>query len=140
MRCGGNACYETKVARLTSWMCLGCGFTSNNQLKHESQYQKEYEDTLPELYKDLKYLDDENKIWYPCVLNHPQKGMVFAEGTDVKNWGWTGILATEVKEEEKEKFKKPNSDDYFTHKMDAKTTKRFTDFMEAADYIGIFEE
>jgi hypothetical protein len=140
-RCGGNCCYESKVKRLTTWNCLGCGFTTNNQLKYESAYQKEYETTLPELYKDLAFLDVDNMVWYPCVINFPEKGMVFAQGTSVENWGWTGILTVQVTEEEKEKFKKPGvENEYFTHKMDAKTTKMFKEFMEAADYIGIFGE
>lgn len=140
-RCGGNCCYETRAARYVIWNCVGCGFTSNNQLKQGSKEEQKYEESMPELYKDLKFVDDENKVWYPCVLNFPKKGMVFAQGTDVKNWGWTGMLATEVKEEEKEKFAKPGiENEYFTHKMDPKTSKLFKDFMSAAEYIGVFGE
>jgi hypothetical protein len=53
------------------------------------------------------------------------------------------MLATEVKEEEKSKFKKPGEvGEYFTHKMDSTTIKHFgvNDFMDGAEYIGAFKK
>ena len=54
---------------------------------------------------------------------------------------WTGVKVTDVKEEEKEKFKIPGTDDYYKHKTDMKTMKNFKqeDFMDALEYIGFFE-
>ncbi len=142
LHCGGNCCYETEFKRFKSWMCIGCGFQTNSNL-NESQYIISYEETLPELHKDLRYSDLNNRYWYPATINFPQKGIIFANGTDKDNWKWTAMLATEVQEEEKEKFKKPDvENEYFTHKMDAKTAKHFErnkGFMEAMDYIGMFQ-
>lgn len=142
LKCGGNACYESHLEDVKSWACMGCGFSTVSLLKEGSDYQRIYEETLPQLYIDLKYKDVEERVWYPATLNFPEHGVLFANGTSVRDWRWTAMLATEVKAEEKEKFKKPNSkDEYFTHKMDTTTTKHFgvNDFMDGAEYIGAFK-
>jgi hypothetical protein len=142
LKCGGNACYETEIGELKSWMCIGCGFQTTNYMVKDSPEHLSTKETLPELYRDLEFVDLEDKVWYPVVLNFPQKGMVFAQGPSKDDWVWAGVLATEIKEEEKKKFKKPGKKkEYYTHKMDMKTLKTFPqkDFMEAADYIGLFE-
>lgn len=142
LKCGGNACYETEIKRFKSWLCLGCGFQTNTNLK-DPQNVQEFEETLPELYKDLKFFDLNDRAWYPATINFPQKGIIFANGTSKDDWKWTAMLATEIKEEEKEKFKKPDvENEYFTHKMDPKTAKHYEKnkgFMEAMEYIGMFQ-
>jgi hypothetical protein len=122
-------------------MCLGCGFQTNTNL-NDPEYIQLYEESLPDLYKDLRFMDLNDRMWYPTTLNFPQKGIVFANGASKDQWQWSAMLATEVLDEEKEKFKKPGVEDYFTHKMDPKTMKFFEKdkgFMEACDYIGVFE-
>lgn len=146
-KCGGELCYETfgyqPDESLKVWNCMGCGFTSNSYLKEGSDLQKQQEETLPELYKDLKFVDLNQNVWYPLVLNFPDKGMIFANGVSKNNWGWSAMLVTKVLEEEKSKFKKPGTkDEYYEYKMDQKTLKNFdkNDFISAAGYIGIFKE
>lgn len=138
-KCGGPLCYESHHENnIKSWMCLNCGFQTISLLKKGSDLQSQQEETLPELYKDLAFIDVDDRVWYPCVLNYPEKGIIFAEGTSKNNWHWTAMLATKVLEEEKHKFKKPNTDDeYFEYKMDNKTKKPFLNFIEAVTYIGI---
>ena len=48
---------------------------------------------------------------------------------------------TEINEEEKHKFKKPGTDEYYTHKTDMKALQVFeqNNFMDALEYIGVFE-
>jgi hypothetical protein len=101
-----------------------------------------YEETLPELYKDLKNTDSENRVWYPITLNIQDKGTVFANGTSKDNWQWAGVKAVEVSEEEKGKFKIPGTEEYYTHKTDIKSLKNYSqkDFIEALDYIEFFKE
>ncbi len=144
LKCGGNASYEAHIKRFISWQCMGCGFTTNNQLREGSQYQKQFEETLPELYKDLKFVDVDKKVWYPAVLNKPDQGIVFLDGTSEDTAQWAAMLATNVLEEEKDKFVKPGTtDEYFTYKMDPKTLRHFdykTGFMDAMEYIGCFKE
>ena len=49
---------------------------------------------------------------------------------------------TEVEGDEKEKFKKPGTEEYYTHKTDMKSLKLFdrSNFMDALEYIGIFND
>src|SRR5258706_13959569 len=92
LKCGGPLSYESQFGNIKSWMCLGCGFQSTSMLKKDSDFQKQQHEILPELYKDLSFTDIENKVWYPCTLNSPNQGMVFADGTSKNDWKWTAML------------------------------------------------
>ena len=131
--CGSDACYEHKQQGITIWSCMGCGFTTNELMIKDSQLVIETEEVMPELYKDIKFTDDQNRIWYPTVINIQDKGTVFVNGTTVNNWGWAGIKTVETTEEEKQKLKGA------THKSDPKTLKMFDkkSFDEACHYIGL---
>jgi hypothetical protein len=123
------------------YWCYGCGFTCNTAMKLESEFLKEQMEILPELYKALIVEDEEGKIWMPSSVNIPNKGMVFANGTNATNWKWTAVLAVPVKEEEKEKFKLKGGG-YAEWKMDMTTQKHFDerDYIEALSYIGVLPE
>ena len=139
--CGGDACYENKVSdNVTTKHCFGCGFCSNTLMKKGEEFFDKQITLLPELYKDLLFEDKEGLTWMPSSITLPSKGMVFIDGTDVQNWEWVGVKATEVKEGEKEKFKVPNEEGkFYTHKMDMTTKKNFgKDHMEALEYVGFF--
>jgi uncharacterized membrane protein len=94
---------------------------------------------LPELYKELMGEDENGTIWMPSVVNIPNKGMVFADGTRAFNWQWAAMKAVPMTEEEKAKFKEKGKE--YEFKMDKDTMKHFDerDYMEALDYIGVFE-
>ena len=144
-KCGGDACYETTLdpEDNKAWMCYGCGFSSNSHYINGSEVLKQADEKMPELYKDLIFIDEDNLVWYPTTVNMPEKGMVFLDGTHVDTYRWAGVLATEVKEEEKEKFPIPGTDDeYYTKKMDMTTIKYFdkSEFMDALEYVGIFDK
>ena len=142
MKCGGDACYTTELnPQVKNYFCFGCGFTTNDLMVHGEFDFSQYEETLPEIYKDLKVGDELGRVLYPTSINIPDKGTVFVNGKDWKTWEWTGVKVTEVLEEEKEKFKIPGTDDYYKHKTDMKTMKKFSqyDFMDALEYIGFFE-
>lgn len=141
-RCGSDACYKQEVnLDINLYWCYGCGFTSNTAMKTDSEFLKEQMEILPELYKSLMVEDDAGRIWMPSMVNIPDKGMVFADGSGSTNWRWAAVLATTVKEEEKEKFKL-KSGGYAEWKMDMSTIKHFNenDYMEALSYIGILPE
>ena len=132
--CNSDACYEHKQQGILIWSCMSCGFTSNELMIEGSELVAQTEEVMPELYKDIKFVDDKKQIWYPTVLNIQNKGTVFVNGTTKDNWGWAGIKAVETTNEEKEKLKGA------THKSDPKTLKTFTkdQFDEACHYIGLF--
>jgi hypothetical protein len=94
-----------------------------------------YEETLPELYKDIKYADEEGRVWYPISINIPDRGTVFLNGKNKDATEWSAIKVVELTEEEKAQPKYKN----LVYKSDPKSLKSFgNDFIEAIDYIGMF--
>ena len=141
---GGSLCYVVEVSsEVKNYMSLSCGFWSNSLMTRDSDFLNTQYEILPELYKDLAWEDPDTKlIWLPTTVNIPSKGMVFANGTSTNDWKWASVLAVEVKEEEKEKFKIPGKKgEYYEWKMDTTTKKEFSEneFLEALDYIGVWD-
>jgi hypothetical protein len=102
----------------------------------EFDFEK-FEEVLPELYKDVRYTDAEKRVWYPAVINIEDKGTVFLNGKSVDEVQWAGIKAIKLTDEEKEQPKFKGKE----YKSDAKSLKEFSnDFIEACDYIGVFEK
>ena len=120
LKCGGDACSEITNEVVTIWICMGCGFTSNNTITDANV--TEMEATLPELYKDLRFKDKEGKYWYPNSVILDDKSMVFAEGTNVQDLMWTAVQAKDGK-------------------TDMTTKKEFQihEFMDALEYIDYFK-
>ena len=140
-RCGSDACYVTEVNQdINNYYCYGCGFQSNTLLREGELLLDEQMETLPELYKDLKFEDKNGQIWFPTTVNLTEQGMVFANGSSSENWKWGAVLAIEVTEEEKHKYPIPNKEnEFYKWRMDMTTLKQFEerDFMEALSYIGV---
>lgn len=139
LKCGSQICYTNIIEDIKNYLCLSCGFTSNSKF-NDPEYLKLSEEGLPELYKDLKYIDPEGGIWYPSTINFPEKGIIFANGTNKDEWKWAGVLAVKVKEEEKDKFKIPGTENkYYSHRIDMDTLKLFEqdEFTAACDYVGV---
>ncbi len=127
---GGDLCYKTEVTKdITNYFSLSCGFWTNTLMKENSDFFNEQIEVLPELYKDLAWQDPKTKlIWLPNTINLKEKGMVFANGTDINNWYWSGVKAI--------------ADDKNEYKTDMSTIKHFKerDFIEALSYIGVLPE
>ena len=140
-RCGSDACYVTEVNQdINNYYCYGCGFQSNTLLREGELLFDEQMETLPELYKDLKFEDKNGQIWFPTTVNLTEQGMVFANGSSIENWKWGAVLAIEVTEEEKHKYPIPGKEnEFYKWRMDMSTLKQFEerDFMEALSYIGV---
>ena len=141
-RCGGDACYIQEVNQdIKNYQCMGCGFVTNSLMKRDSRFLEEQMELLPNLYKELMGEDEEGLVWMPATINLPSQGMVFANGTSAKNWRWAAVQSVPVKEEEKEKYPIPNKPgEFYEQRMDMETIKEFDekDFIEALDYIGVF--
>ena len=120
-RCESNACSEMSNDKITIWLCMGCGFTSNTTITKDNVEQME--GTLPELYKALRFKDKDKKYWYPNSVMLDDKSMVFAEGTSVNDWKWSAVQSKDGK-------------------ADMTTKKEFAEreFMDALEYIGYFNQ
>ena len=120
-RCGSNACHEASNEKFTMWSCFGCGFTSNSTMTDE--HAPKAEETLPELYKALKFKDEKGYHWYPIALTFDDKSMIFAEGKSTEDWKWSAVKSKEGKPD-----------------MTTKQEFEERDFMEALDYVGYFNQ
>ena len=135
-KCGCDGCYVTPINETKSnYFCWGCGFQTNDLMKEGEFNFEAFEETLPELYKDVKYTDQEGRVWYPISINIPDKGTVFLNGKTAENTFWSAIKVVSLSEEEKQQPKYKGLD----HKSDPKSLKEFgDDFIEACDYVGLF--
>jgi hypothetical protein len=136
-RCGGNALYVQKISEdVNTYFDFGCGFTTSTIMVEGTKPVLDALETSPELYKDLMFIDDDKKAWFPATVTLPEKGMVFLDGTSKDNWKWSAVQAIEITEEEKSKYPEGQ-----THKMDTKNTQMFDkkDFMDALDAIKFFD-
>ena len=135
-RCESNACYEQQInEETTTWLCMGCGFTTSTLMTEASTVVKQAIETSPELYKDLMTTDKDGLVWMPSTITLPNKGMVFLDGTNKEDYRWASVRAIPLQEGDKKL-----SDDQ-THKMDMQNAKHFAerDFMDALESIGFFE-
>ena len=137
-KCGCDGCYVTSINETkNNFYCWGCGFQTNDLMKEGEFNFEEYEETLPELYKDVKYVDSEKRVWYPISINIVDKGTVFLSGKSVEEVQWSAIKVVTLSEEEKKQPKYKG----LIYKSDAKSMKQFgNDFIEACDYIGVFDK
>ena len=142
--CGSDACYVVENSpTIKTYSCFGCGFTTNSLMKDGEEFFEQQLEILPELYKDVIYVDENGLNWMPTTISLPQQGMVFYNGTNKENAKWAAVLAVEVKEEEKEKYPiKGKPGEYHTHRMDMTSMKEFEmrDFMDALEFIKVLPE
>jgi hypothetical protein len=137
---GGDLCYKTQInPEITTYMSLSCGFWTNSLMTEDSKFYQQQIETLPELYKDLAWVDPEtNLIWLPNTINQPEIGMIFAYGPNAQSWGWAAVKAVEVPEGDRKEIMGKIQ----THKMDMSNMEIFheRDYIEALSYIGILPE
>jgi hypothetical protein len=138
-RCGGNACYEQHIdENTTTWLCLGCGFTTSTVMNEGGKIVADLIATSPELYKDLLYTDSNKRVWAPSTITLPEKGMVFLDGSSKENWRWAAVLASKITDEDRKLKQFPKDQ---THKMDMAGIKHYgqKEFMDALEVIGFYE-
>jgi hypothetical protein len=141
---GGDLCYKTQVTPdISNYMSLSCGFWTNSLMKEGEEFYEVQMETLPELYKDLAWVDEKTRLtWIPNTINQPGLGMVFANGTDAQNWGWAAVKSVKIPENEKQNHPIPGKPgEFMEYKMDMQNMKIFheRDYIEALDYINIFQ-
>ena len=80
--------FEVKMGGVLTRICQSCGYQTNIGMKHGSDLEKSIFESQPELFKDLKLIDDDGFVWYPTVLNEQNKVMLFPDGKHADDWGW----------------------------------------------------
>ena len=142
---GGDLCYKIQVTpEVYNYMSLSCGFWTNSFMIEGHDFYMQQMETLPELYKDLAWVDSETElVWLPNTINVQDKGMIFANGSDISNWGWAAVKAIEIPEEDREKHPIPGKPgEFMKYRMDMKNMKMFKerDYIEALSHIEILPE
>ena len=76
---GGDLCYKLRVTdEITNYFSLSCGFWTNSLMTPGSDFFEEQIEMLPELYKDLSWVDEKTGlIWLPTTINEEQLGIEF---------------------------------------------------------------
>jgi hypothetical protein len=134
--CSRSTCYKQYVTEKEySLLCLSCGQTTHSHITDGSKLDLDTFEQSPELYKDLRFVDKNNLVWYPATVTLPDKGMVFLDGTDKRNWKWASVKAVHIPKEEASKFPKGQ-----THKIDMSTIVHFgqDEYTMALEHIGFF--
>lgn len=135
--CGRNTCYKQILDNQGNFslLCLSCGMTTNTYYTDGSDFDKNTYEAAPELYKDLRFVDETGLVWYPATISIPNKGMVFVDGTTKDNWKWASVPAVEISKSEKSKYPKGQ-----THKMDMEKVVYFEqdEFTLALEKIEFF--
>jgi transcription elongation factor Elf1 len=149
--CNSNACYEseftTQEGKVTTWLCMTCGMTTNTSMTEDSELLKESFEVTAEIIKDNKQIHD-GLVWLLTVITMPDKGMIFPEPIKDSStlegkpdWQWTVVKSIPVPEEDQEKYPIPNKPgEFYKTKMDMESVKRFgkLEFMDAAEELGMF--
>lgn len=136
--CGSVLCYELTQGSVIFKGCVNCGFMTNNYLTENSNLLKTQMETLPELYKDVLYTDDEGFVWMPQFYKEEGKGMVYLGGSSVEDVSWVGVLDVKIPEDQRSNFPIPNkSGEFYKYKTDMTTLKNFglNGFLEAMYYV-----
>ena len=83
-----SSVFEVKISGVNTRICQNCGYQTNEGMVEGSDVEKSIFDSQPELFKDLKLVDDDGFVWYPTVLNEQNQAMLFPDGKNADNWGW----------------------------------------------------
>jgi hypothetical protein len=139
---GGDLCYKVQVApEIYNYMSLSCGFWTNSFMTEDHEFYMQQMETLPELYKDLAWKDPKTGlVWLPNTINHPEEGMIFANGSDTSNWKWAAVKAIKIPKKEQKNHPIPGKPgEFMKFKMDMKNMRLFEerDYIEALSYIGV---
>ena len=138
---GSDACYEQTFKQdgqdMPTWLCFGSGFTTSTLMTEGSVAHKTLLETSPELYKDLLHIDDNKRVWAPSTVSLPNKGMVFIDGKNKKDWKWAAAKAVPLTEEEINSGRFPQGQ---TVRMDMANAKKYdqNQYMDAMEEIGFF--
>ena len=146
-RCNSKNCFKEDYTlsenNVSSYMCMGCGYTTTSLYKKGADLVEEYEAQCPELFKDIKFVDDTTElVWYPIVLNFPDKGLVFPDGATPFDWKWRAVPIIAVEESEKEKYPIPGKEgEYYENRADMDNSRIYpqSEFQAACKYLNIIQ-
>jgi Zn ribbon nucleic-acid-binding protein len=118
-----------KMSGVNTRICQSCGFQTNEGMVDGSDVEKSIFESQPELFKDLKLVDDNGFVWYPTVLNEQNQAMLFPDGKNADNWGFRVAAYVPITDKDKAIVGQ-------THKLDMENSTLFPNVMfPAALYL-----
>ncbi len=128
--CGtDHSVFEVKMGGVNTRICQSCGYQTNEGMVEGTDLEKSIFDSQPELFKDLKLVDDDGFVWYPTTLNEKNAAMLFPDGTNADSWGWRVAQYVPIEENDKALVGQ-------THKLDMVNSTIFPNAMfPAALYL-----
>jgi hypothetical protein len=116
-----------------SYMCFGCGMTTNSYFSMESEKLEEMVENNTQLMNDLKIMDDERGlIWFPSIVNMGERGLIYPDGK-LTDWYWHYAKIVDVPEDERDQY------DGHDKRLDLENPQKFGqfEFMDACKAMGI---
>ena len=102
---------------VTSHMCMESGYVTTEQLVQGSEAVTEYETSITQLMRKLKFVDSEtNLAWYPAFLRSPI-AMLYCSGTSAEDMVWEVAKIIELPESQQNKYPIPGRDGEFYNTM-----------------------
>ena len=119
-----------------SYMCFGCGMTTNSYFSLESEKLEVMVENNTQLMNDLKIIDEERGlIWFPSVVNMGERGLIYPDG-QVNDWYWYYAKIVDVPEEERDQYEGHDK------RLDLENPQKFGqfEFLDACKAMGIMVE
>ena len=135
-----NNCFVEKTEiegkPFESYMCFGCGMTTNSYMAIDSDKLEELTKNNTQLMNDLKIMDEERGlIWFPSVVNMGEKGLIYPDGVKT-DWHWHYAKVIDVPEEERKHYEGHDK------RLDIENPEVFGqfEFMKACQAMGIVKD
>ena len=119
-----------------SFMCFGCGMTSNSYMAIDSDRLEELTKNNTQLMNDLKIMDEERGlIWFPSVLNMGERGLIYPDGKK-NDWYWNYAKVVDVPEKDRDQYEGHDK------RLDIENPEVFGqfEFMNACQAMGIIKD
>ncbi len=119
-----------------SYMCFGCGMTTNSYMAIDSDKLEELTKNNTQLMNDLKIMDEERGlIWFPSVVNMGEKGLIYPDGVKT-DWHWHYAKVIDVPEEQRKHYEGHDK------RLDIENPEVFGqfEFMDACQAMGIIKD
>ncbi len=132
-----NNCFvettEVEGLPFESFMCFGCGMTSNSYFAMDSEKLEELTKNNTQLMNDLKIMDEERGlVWFPSVVNMGERGIIYPDGVK-SDWYWKYAKVIDVPEDQREHF------GGHSKRLAIEQAEEFGqfEFMDACDAMGL---
>tara|TARA_R110001592_G_C13117032_1_gene745479 strand:+ start:926 stop:1414 length:489 start_codon:yes stop_codon:yes gene_type:complete len=136
----GN-CFQERLPEGDTYMSFDCGYASNEHYKIGSEAVENVLSKAPQLIQELAFDDNARGIvWIPSVVQIPNKGIVFPDGTSKDQWGYRFAAEIEIPEEEQKDWPIEGKDGEFYKArldMDNSTPYESWQFSDAIANLGL---